>query len=79
MNCAAPIADNLALVNGTQSLTAVNVATHATAWSIAGAFKGTPAMANQLVYVISGLEGAGIQRIQWCLRHHAAKPMMTPV
>ncbi len=54
MNCAAPIADNLALLNGTQNLTAVNVATHATAWSIAGAFKGTPAMANGKVYVISG-------------------------
>ena len=54
MNCAAPIADNIALLNGMQSLTAVNVTTHATAWSIAGAFTGTPAMANGKVYVISG-------------------------
>ncbi len=54
MDCAAPIADNLAFLNGSQYLTAVNLATHATAWSLTGTFNGTPALANKLVYVITG-------------------------
>lgn len=54
MNCAVPIANNIAFLNGNQSLTAVNVATYGTPWSITGVFKGTPAVSNGLVYVISG-------------------------
>lgn len=54
MNCAAPIANNLAFLNGSATLTAVNVSTHAIAWSLAGAFTGTPAVNNDKVYVISG-------------------------
>ena len=54
MNCTVPIANNLAFLDGAASLTAVNVVTHATAWTITGAFKGTPAVNNSRVYVLSG-------------------------
>jgi hypothetical protein len=54
MNCAAPIANNLAFLNGFTSLTAVNIASQSTAWTINGSFTGTPAVNNGLVYVISG-------------------------
>ncbi|HTB79825.1 MAG TPA: putative Ig domain-containing protein [Opitutaceae bacterium] len=54
MNCAMPIANNLAYANGHLYLNAVNVATHAVAWTVSGTFIGTPAVANGYVYVISG-------------------------
>ncbi len=54
MNCAAPVVNNLAFLNGNQDLTAVNLTTRAVAWTLAGTFKGTPAISNGQVYVISG-------------------------
>jgi len=54
MNCAMPIANNLAYANGHLYLNAVNVATHAVAWTVSGTFTGTPAVANGNIYVISG-------------------------
>jgi Pro-kumamolisin, activation domain/PQQ-like domain/Putative Ig domain len=54
MNCAAPIANNLAFLNGVQSLSAMNLTTHMTAWTLNGTFTGTPAVNNGTLYVISG-------------------------
>ena len=54
MNCAAPIANNLAYCNGGQTLAAVNLTTESTAWTVSGNFVGTPAINNGLLYVISG-------------------------
>jgi hypothetical protein len=57
MNCAAPISNNLAFLNGNSALTAISLTTHATAWSISGAFKGTPAVYNGTVYaIVSGTQ-----------------------
>jgi kumamolisin len=54
MNCAAPVSDNLSFLNGNGTLTAVNLATPAIAWTISGQFIGTPAVSNGVVYAISG-------------------------
>jgi hypothetical protein len=53
-SCAVPIDSGIAFLNGSSALTAVNLTTHATAWSITGTFTGTPAVANGKLYVISG-------------------------
>jgi kumamolisin len=56
MNCAVPIVNDMAFLNCSQSVTALNVTSHAVAWTAAGTFTGTPAVNNGRVYVISGSE-----------------------
>jgi len=56
MNCAVPVSNNLAFLNGNQYLTAVNITTHAVAWTLNGRFTGMPAVSNGMVYVISGTQ-----------------------
>ena len=56
MDCAAPLMDNIAFLNGTQTLSAVNITNQTALWTNSGSFTGTPAVANGKVYVISNSE-----------------------
>ena len=56
MGCAAPIINNHIFLNGTQTLSAVDITTQTGIWTNTGTFTGTPAVANNKVYVISNSE-----------------------
>ena len=53
-NAVSVISQNTAFVVGSTILYAVNLTTHTVLWSVSGTFKGTPATAGAVVYVLSG-------------------------
>lgn len=56
MGCTVPIVDQLAFLDGIDTLTAISLQTQQVAWSASGSFTGTPAVANGIVYAISGTD-----------------------
>lgn len=54
MNTVSAIDANKAFVVGNPNLYAIDLSTHATAWTVNGTFKGSPAVANGIVYALSG-------------------------